>query len=327
MAYFFYANGVYSNDVKVARCYFKNIFRITAFSQSNADSDLVLQDIRFGYGNAALSSQPAIMTAINSSCRSLAGQAYNPYGASSVYGIHFMSLFPGTKYGQYVVLFNEPTLKTASQFTQVSGIGKFNSSGGFILPSIGSQCIWDDPVFSLGHTGFKNTAPLMNGGTLGHYLIEFQCDVGAGFSGSWLTLTGINLSSITVDPSIGFRLKIRITTVTTNTNAITFLMIATTTTPEAQNTCRYPLDIINLTINGIKPMSDVVIYAAGTTTILGSVDQQNAASWTYQYESPQNIDIGVFLPGYVPFYIRNYALGLTDASVPVSQTIDRNYTA
>ncbi|MBV5330964.1 hypothetical protein JZU69_00750, partial [bacterium] len=73
------------------------------------------------------------------------------------------------------------------------------------------------------------------------------------------------------------------------------------TTAAARADNLYPLDTISLTINGIKPMSDVVIYAAGTTTILGSVDQQNAASWTYQYESPQNIDIGVFLPGYVPF--------------------------
>jgi hypothetical protein len=254
-------------------------------------------------------------------------QVLTASGQSSVYGSHFMNHFTGTNFGRYYLAFNEPTTETASQFTMVSGVAKFNSSGGLLMPTIGNQCIWEDKIFRIGLTGFVNQAAIMSGGTIGNYTLEFQCDIGAGFSGSWLALTGANLSAITVDPAIGFKMKYRITTVITNTTAITFLMLQTTTTAAAQADNLYPLDTISLTINGIKPMSDVVIYAAGTTTILGSVDQQNAASWTYQYESPQNIDIGVFLPGYVPFYIRNYALGLTDASVPVSQTIDRNYTA
>jgi hypothetical protein len=37
------------------------------------------------------------------------------------------------------------------------------------------------------------------------------------------------------------------------------------------------------------------------------------------------VDIGIFKAGYVPFYIRNYPLASTAASLPVAQVVDRNY--
>ena len=73
--------------------------------------------------------------------------------------------------------------------------------------------------------------------------------------------------------------------------------------------------------------SDVVILQAGTTTVLKQEDAWAGTSYPFVYETPQNVDIGVLKPGYVPLYIRNYPLGSTDASLPIAQTSDRNYAA
>jgi hypothetical protein len=83
-----------------------------------------------------------------------------------------------------------------------------------------------------------------------------------------------------------------------------------------------------LTVTGIVTGSDVVIYEAGTTTVLDS--EQNIAGTTFEYTYPggdagDDIDVGVFLAGYRPFYIRAYELAATDASLPAAQQIDRDY--
>ena len=82
---------------------------------------------------------------------------------------------------------------------------------------------------------------------------------------------------------------------------------------------------ITLTVTGLITGSDVVIYEAGTTNVLDSVDANAGTTWDYGYSAPDTIDIGVFLVGYIPFYIRNLAIGASDSSVPVAQVVDRAY--
>jgi hypothetical protein len=79
-----------------------------------------------------------------------------------------------------------------------------------------------------------------------------------------------------------------------------------------------------LTISGISPGSDVVIYAAGTDTVLDTGDAVGA-DYTYSYTLLQPIDIGIFKSGYRPKYIRNYTLQPDPTSIPISQDPDRNY--
>jgi hypothetical protein len=68
-----------------------------------------------------------------------------------------------------------------------------------------------------------------------------------------------------------------------------------------------------------------VVLTAGTTTQLVNVDSNPGTTYGYIYSSTSNVDIGVFKSGYVPFYIRNYTLSSSDASLPVAQVADRNY--
>jgi hypothetical protein len=83
-----------------------------------------------------------------------------------------------------------------------------------------------------------------------------------------------------------------------------------------------------LTLSPIVTGSDVVIYEAGTTTVIESSQDIAGTSYTYDYpaaDAGDDIDIGIFKAGYVPFFIRGYELSSSDASVPVSQVVDRFY--
>jgi hypothetical protein len=82
-----------------------------------------------------------------------------------------------------------------------------------------------------------------------------------------------------------------------------------------------------LTLTGIISGSDIVILTAGTSTELVNIDQNAGATYQYSYAYAANtyVDVGLFKTGYVPFFIRNYLLGSTDASLPVNQITDRNF--
>ena len=132
-------------------------------------------------------------------------------------------------------------------------------------------------------------------------------------------------SEVVSDPLVGFPLKVRIKTTTTNATAITSLLLTTTSTVAARAAV-YPLDTINLTLTGLVAGSDVVVRSAGTSTVLSSVDANAGSTWDYVFETPVAVDIDVIKPGYVPFpLVRNYTPASTNSSLPVAQQVDRNY--
>jgi len=108
-------------------------------------------------------------------------------------------------------------------------------------------------------------------------------------------------------------------------NLLTNIAIPTVTSSVAQGGNQYPLDVITLTLTGLVTGSDVVILQAGTSTVRTSVDAYAGTSWAYTYETTENIDICVYQPGYMPFFIRNYPLTTSDASLPIAQVQDVSY--
>ena len=80
-----------------------------------------------------------------------------------------------------------------------------------------------------------------------------------------------------------------------------------------------------VTFTGLPTLTDVVILTAGTSTILDQVDQNATSSYAWSYSGTPTVDVGFIKTGYVPYYIRNLALGSSDASIPVAMTLDRNY--
>lgn len=85
---------------------------------------------------------------------------------------------------------------------------------------------------------------------------------------------------------------------------------------------------ITLTISPVVTGSDVVIYEAGTTTVLQYDEDIAGTASQYVYggdEVEDLIDVGIFKAGYTPFYIRGYELGGNNATLPVAQQVDRFY--
>jgi hypothetical protein len=122
------------------------------------------------------------------------------------------------------------------------------------------------------------------------------------------------------------KFRFRISCIIANTsNVLTSFAVNGTTTLAIQNSALYPLDTTGLTISGIQPGSDVVVYTAGTTTVLDTGDSVGGTSYTYSYTTSQNVDIGIILSGYRPYYIRNYLLPTVASTLPVAQDVDRSY--
>tara|TARA_R110000796_G_scaffold76624_1_gene171331 strand:- start:2767 stop:4314 length:1548 start_codon:yes stop_codon:yes gene_type:complete len=71
--------------------------------------------------------------------------------------------------------------------------------------------------------------------------------------------------------------------------------------------------------------ADVVVLAAGTDTILDSVDAQPGTDFVFTYTGAQSVDVGVILPGYGINYTYGYSLTGENQSLPVNLLIDRNY--
>lgn len=136
------------------------------------------------------------------------------------------------------------------------------------------------------------------------------------------TLSGIALSGYGADDSTDAAIY------NNSGGAVTINVSGGGSTPTVRNGAGASTTVVSgatLTITGIVAGSDVVILEAGTTTVIETGDAISGTAYAYSYATTQTIDIGVLKAGYVPFYIRNYTLSSSDASLPVAQMADRNY--
>ena len=250
---------------------------------------------------------------------------------TAVYGTHWSDHFTSATVGRIALVMNEPTVNTVSQVTLANGAA-FTSAGGLYMPVIGHSATFEMPYYALGHTQFTNSAAIMAGGTATNYNYNFSVDLNNG--SGWSTMTTANYTATTLatalnalgvlNPALGVKVRLKITTITTNTTAITSFYIITTSSAVAQDN-QYPLDTNVVTFTGLPTGTDIVVLTAGTTTILAQQDSNPTSSYSFQYSGAQSVDIGFLRGGYIPKYLRNLDLTTTDTSLPVSMTIDRNY--
>lgn len=299
------------------------------FSSVNSDSDWIVENFNVtGYIGATI---PAGLNTLSKGCRSVGATT----GQAAQYGTHWRDVFTAATTGSIWLFMNEATSASASQCAKTGGTPQFSSTGNLLLTKVGDQVTWEMPYYCKGHTAFAVTALGMtgtnvtftSGSTYGNHTLEFQIDInnGSGYNGTWLGLNPTNLRTFTLSPSLGFKLKIRATTLTVNAgNILTNIRIYTESTDAAQDNY-YPISVNTITFTGLPTGTDIVVLTAGTSTILASVDSGAGTTFAYTYEGTPTIDIGFIKTGYVPYYIRSLALTSTNASIPVSLTIDRNY--
>lgn len=317
------AGGAAASDVKVQRVYCSNTR--TGIMTGDNSSTRVLQEQVFGdYADAA-----DVGAVLNYQRKGIGGTLALT-AQTAVYGTHWFDCYTSTTAGRIGILMNEPTTATATQVSLTGGAA-FTAAGGLYMPTIGMTATFETPEYIIGHTGFQNSAMVMAGGTVGNYTFGYQIDKndGAGWStltsGSTAAQLGTALNGLTgIDASKGFKLRIKITTGTTNTTAITSVYLLTNSSTTAQD-YQYPLDTNTVTFTGLPTGCDAVVLTAGTSSILDQKDSLGTTSYAYTYSGAQTVDVGFLKPGYVPYYIRNLSLGTTDSSIPVSLFVDRNY--
>ena len=129
-----------------------------------------------------------------------------------------------------------------------------------------------------------------------------------------------------INAELGFKLKVRILTTTTNVAAMSSLSVYTNSTPTSR-TYTYPLDTATLILTGLVSGSDVVILQPGTSTEYINVDSNAGTTFTYVYDSDvvTSVDVAVYKAGYVPFFVRNFTVTSAGASLPIAQVADRAY--
>lgn len=311
-------------NTKVQRVYCSNT-RTGIQTGDNSSKGLLMENVFGDYADAA-----DVSAVLNMSQRGQ-GTTKALTAQTAIYGTHWMDYFTSTTAGRLAIVMNEPTAQTTSQVTLANGAA-FTSAGGLYMPVIGHQAVFETPDYIIGHTGFANSALVMAGGTATNYTYDYAIDKNDG--NGWSTMTTNNYTATTLGTALngitgisavnGFKLRLEITTGTTNATAITSVYMPTTSTTTTQ-AYQYPLDTITLTLTGLQTGSDISITTAGTDTELVNVNANAGATYAYVYSTPQNIDIAVYKQGYVPYFVRNYSLTSSDASVPIAQVADRNY--
>ena len=242
-------------NIKVHDAYL-SATRSGLFYTLNTSSGLVLQNIYGTAGGLFIRSNDTIVRGIRATTNTVTGQ-------NSVYGTHWSDMFTSDTDGIVKLSFNEPTEFTATQYEAITlGTGAgFTSTGALSMPNLWDQVIWTMETFVQWHTGFQNVAPLASWTGVNNFSYEFDIDLGFGFSWSYSTLDATNLSAISIDPVIGFRLKIRITCITSLiTNALTYISIYTTSTLTAQENIYYPTEFFNIKLNWILANTRIQIY-------------------------------------------------------------------
>lgn len=128
------------------------------------------------------------------------------------------------------------------------------------------------------------------------------------------------------DPVVGIPLKIKITTSTTNSTAITSLYVKTNATTAAR-AATDSLDLAPVTLTNLVSGSDIVFLSSGTSTVIESTDQTAGTSYSTEIDPTVYplIDICVYQPGYYPYIQRNLPLTADGISLPMNQQADTSY--
>lgn len=132
-----------------------------------------------------------------------------------------------------------------------------------------------------------------------------------------------------IDPSEGFKLKIKLEAFSATTTPITSLYLFT----ESTNTSRhyqYPLDTVSTSLNliNLQTGTEVHVYNTSTDQELAGSEGVSSSTFTYSYTwagEDTNAYITVLKTGYQWIRYSNQVLGQSGLTIPVFQLIDRNY--
>jgi hypothetical protein len=316
---FIYTESGNCSNVRLQRIYCSNVATRFISSANNANG-IIVENCAGDYGDthAGLALNQILK---NVACASV------PSSGASVYGSIFYHIFTSTSAGRLGLIFNETTATyspyiTTNFTTSATGTSGYNSNGGLALINSGDYVLFEFPYLIKGIDSFPNSAPTVT--TASNMTIEYQINTGSGWS-ALKTFNGSNLNGESISATTGFYFRIKCSCSSTNAANILTVVYCLTSSDTTAQEVTYALDLYTLSLTGVQAGSDVIFYAAGTTTVRETDDAISGTDATYVYETIENIDIGVFKSGYIPYFVRNYTLTTANATLPVAQVIDRAY--
>jgi hypothetical protein len=188
------------------------------------------------------------------------------------YDTFFAEIYTSATAGRLHLMFNGISTSTDVTF---SGGAYSNYKGSLYLPTSGDSAEFVWPHTIIGFYEFVNSDPITNGTLLENIDMTFQYDIGSGWNGTWLDVTGVNLSSITLSGSTdtdkatnGVSLKFRFTANTSNTTtSINKFGVYMLRLPEV----KYPADLVSITIRVIDSLTLLPLNSA-RVRLLRSLD-------------------------------------------------------
>lgn len=199
-----------------------------------------------------------------------------------------------TAFGTHFV--EEETSSTEIQLTINAGVEKSNydssiaaytndvgtvlrdGTNGLMLRTLNDQVTWTWNYWIRGLTAFANTSAVLSGTNTGNFEITYDLDKGTGFSGTFKTATGANLSAETGISPTGVRLRVRARCSTANSGNVlrTIGIYGVTSTSDITNN-PYPYNEPLVDVTGIVSGSIASVFknsdgkrlatATGTTGI------------------------------------------------------------
>lgn len=242
----------------------------------------------------------------------------------------FHDYFKSDTTGALGLLFNNRGIRHIPHVEIVSGNPIWNGLADMVMTTAGDQVIFTWPYSIKGHTAFQDAARQIAAVNPNNFGTEYDLDTGSGFSGTWQTVNGANLSAESISAA-GFGIKIRVTCLTSATNnAIRGFAILTNTTIAAQKANLYPADARTITLTGLQPNSEVRLYLGTTADPLAAIELDGVEnSGTSVALAHSNAGSAAYIVvahvEYENFIISIGALLDADQSIPVQQRFDRNF--
>lgn len=260
--YFLLFNGI-SNNITLQRIFVENLVN-DLFSIVNTTGNYRIENCSGNYDSEIeLDASNVVCKGLHSGSGDLNTGSGLEGDMVNCIGTCFVDYFKSDTTGAVALVFNDPAVQHAADVEITSGTPRYNALGDLTLKTTGDQIVYSWPHWIKGHTGFQNAALNTSGvNETNNTTYEYDLDTGSGYSGTWKTIDGTNLSAETISPT-GFKIKVRITVGTDlSTRFINGLEILTTTTLAAQENNFYPLDIVNVDVTVRDADDDALIENA-----------------------------------------------------------------
>jgi hypothetical protein len=198
-------------------------------SSTFADIHVSDQYYKYSYINARDNKNMNICTGTMSSSPTSSVQTfgYDKFGSNF---FTVLSQTDNTK-GDLYCAFMDPGENKRDYFVLGANTEEYRSQyGGIALTQVGQNVTLETPYKILSFSAFENTAPTLTGANTGNFTITYALKSGESY-GAFKTLSAANLSAETIDPYLGFEMKIKVECATASTsNELRTIKIPMTTT-------------------------------------------------------------------------------------------------